>query len=851
MKKIFSVAISVCLLLALVVIPTNAGYVYEYDKSNNFSYEIDFEEGSHTMYYHFYQGLITWKVNRDYSYSYYPGGYGNPNVDNAPAVTGSDPNSVTNNSVYTLHMERTANQGWAESGGQVMNVSTANGYAPIILQNGVKYRISFDYFVESTYETDSFKDQDGNSKTNSGEDSIIIGYGYTYEGVRASKPVTEIGKIFSYNKNTHGEDDGLYTGDHGITRNIGNWYHAEYEFTPTGMTEFDYNGVGDVTAETGAPFLIMYHTFRYGTSVHFDNIKVSQEVRVNVNPIHGEVGTGYTSGFCGDKIELNGAAIRDGFSVEGWYYDGAYTRPVEDNKFTADLHGKTIYPKWRKSSGSKFVSITDFENYSSPLSNGGKFETATFSGTNVMKYELSTSFLGELFGNSDRTGEKNRFFVTTIDSLTAGRNYRITFKYYLESGSGVTVYPVFSDYEASTSTNLQKYDGEDLSGNNSWQEATFTITVNSDVSENLWLHIHATEYDDTVAYIDDIKVEDFGTLTVNANGGTINGKETDTFDIDYDTSLDSLNIKNGDKIIEGFYYNGQKVTTFDSSLDGQTVVVEWTDIDDLENYRYGTTLKNGFVYGREFASSGRYALKAEVTGEDTAVAGIKKAERRATYIVNFKYFAADGTKAKISAGTIEFDENHTTTYYGDFAVEINGASGGWKEATVAYTENAAKTGNIVTALFVNQIGDGNSTVYIDDVKVIKVADTDGFVIYDTMSHNGNATYDYGAKQTALNKPTTAPEGYTLSGWYTDKGLTNSFADTVITGKVKVYGKFTVKSSSVGDINADGAINVADYGIARQYILGIIITINNSAADMNGDGAINAIDLVLMLKDINA
>lgn len=153
------------------------------------------------------------------------------------------------------------------------------------------------------------------------------------------------------------------------------------------------------------------------------------------------------------------------------------------------------------------------------------------------------------------------------------------------------------------------------------------------------------------------------------------------------------------------------------------------------------------------------------------------------------------------------------------------------------------------ALFVNQIGDG-SVVYIDDVKVIKVANTDGFVIYDTISHNGNATYVSAAKQTALSNPTTAFDGYTLSGWYENKDLTNSFADTVITGKVKVYGKFTAKSSLKGDVNADGVLDVRDYALVKEFILGIYAALPNSA-DMNNDGVINAIDLVLMRNQINA
>ncbi len=867
MKKFFSVVLSVCLILALVVIPTNAGYVYEHDKSNNFSFEIDFEEGSHTMYYAHWQGLITWNVNRNFSYSYYPGGYGWPSIaDNPLRGTGSDVNGVANNSVYTLNMKRTANQGWAESGGQVMNVSTAEGYAPIILQNGVTYRLSFDYLVESTYVTTSFKDENGNTKTNSGEDFIVIGYGYDIEGESnpIKEPLTQIDKIFSYNK--YYQSAGTFKGDNGTTRNIGNWYHAEYTFTPQGLTEFDYNATGDVVAEDGAPFLVLYHTFRYGTSVHFDNIQVAQEVKTNINPMGGTVNTSYVSGFCGDKITLDGAVNRFGYEVEGWYYDGAYTRPVEDNKFTADMHNSYIYPKWKR------AEVIDFEDYSPQpnFANGSRFAVvsqasdsnapAPISGNKLMKFVYSTS------NTSNYNAITNRFAVKPIGPINGTQTFRITFwLYYYGLGGNVNIYPVLGTSSSNIKgyTDSYKLTGEGSSG--TWKKHTIYVSISeADVttySDNLSLCVHATASGAPVrVYLDDIRVEttsgSFGTLTVNAGEGTIDGVASDTIALDYGTPLANLNLENGDQFVEGFYYDSaftQPVETkyFDSTLNEKTVYVKWSDTDNLENYRYEDTLKNGFTYSRSFSNSGRYALTAEVNGDATAVAGIKKAEKRATYLVSFKYFATSGTKATISAGTVEFDGNQTPTIYSDFAVEINGASGGWKETTVAYTENSAQTGNIVTALFVSQIGDGSSIVYIDDVTVKKVADSEGFVIYDSMSHNGEATYNYGAKQTALSYPTAVLDGYTLNGWYTDKGLTNSFADTVITGKTKVYAKVTAKTTSVaGDVNADGTLNAADYGAVKQFILGIVTTISDSA-DMDKNGKINAIDLVLMRNQINA
>ncbi len=46
--------------------------------------------------------------------------------------------------------------------------------------------------------------------------------------------------------------------------------------------------------------------------------------------------------------------------------------------------------------------------------------------------------------------------------------------------------------------------------------------------------------------------------------------------------------------------------------------------------------------------------------------------------------------------------------------------------------------------------------------------------------------------------------------------------------------------TLGDVNGDGEVNVADLSIVRSYILGI--DTSNSKADVNGDGEVNVADL---------
>lgn len=61
---------------------------------------------------------------------------------------------------------------------------------------------------------------------------------------------------------------------------------------------------------------------------------------------------------------------------------------------------------------------------------------------------------------------------------------------------------------------------------------------------------------------------------------------------------------------------------------------------------------------------------------------------------------------------------------------------------------------------------------------------------------------------------------------------------------------TASKVTVGDLNGDKAFNSIDFGLLRQYILGIIKTFpvgdtGSLAADVNGDGKVNSIDFALM------
>lgn len=78
----------------------------------------------------------------------------------------------------------------------------------------------------------------------------------------------------------------------------------------------------------------------------------------------------------------------------------------------------------------------------------------------------------------------------------------------------------------------------------------------------------------------------------------------------------------------------------------------------------------------------------------------------------------------------------------------------------------------------------------------------------------------------------------------------------LTGTVPFPGEGTTlttpppTSSKLGDVDGDGQVNSIDFGMLRQYLLGIISKVGNSdGADLNKDGEINSIDFGILRKSL--
>ncbi len=856
MRKIIGLVLSFALILVMLAVPVQAGTIAELDNTGETAVLFTFEDdGLRTR---FSADLSIWQKDATHALSYYNGSWSSGSILANPLTEkGSDANSVVNNSSKAWNYYKGSVDTWSTAGGNTLHVYTENGPEPVILQNGVTYKLSFDYMASSGHFSGEFV-YNGEARTfsDTSESFASVGYGYKLTSSSGyhpfSTPQKTLGKFISYKKST--DNGGTYVGDNSATRQMGNWYHVEYEFTPSGLVDLDFSEEGTITADANAPFLVFYMSEFSGASFYIDNIKLQGQIAGTLNAMGGTLKDTTYTGFVGSTESIK-PPTRYGYDFAGWYKDGALKNKF-DGIYTADMNGGFLFASWDNTK-------IGFESYAPASSDtlGSKFttvDTKAFSGKKSMMYKNTRSIFE--WNSSTRTGAANMFSLKAIEPLEQGskqKYYKVTFKYFVETAnSDILVYPVTVGTKTNDSTYVAYTDYSmtlTSSDIGSWKNAVIYFTPNmASGGYNFGIHAHATSNANATVYFDDVSVvASIGgaSLTVNAGEGTIDGQQSITLNADYGDSLNFDGLYKEGYYVEGMYLDAEftKPCTekaFVEDLADKTIYVKWSKTQNFEYFE--ETLSSGMKLTNGFANSGAASLGVNIAADENAgdvnYAVIEKCENGVAYVLEFYYHAPVNTNAEIKPVLIGGDAVNSALE----GFTVTDTTGDWKKAAVYFTADANST-DLGLAVVPDRATDVQ--IYIDDVTVTALASNQVCIIFDSMSVDKQRVATIGARGSSVVKP-AGPEavGKSFGGWCTDKTLSTVFSGTSYNSNRTLYAKMnTLEVSSLkGDVDANGSLDAADLARLKRYLAGHDVEVADNA-DIDSNRRINAIDLVKLYK----
>ena len=421
-----------------------------------------------------------------------------------------------------------------------------------------------------------------------------------------------------------------------------------------------------------------------------------------------------------------------GQEFKGWFYDTAFTRPVDLN--VVPEASCDIYARWGK--GNFIVDFDDFDK--TGPSARAKFVTDPVTGNNYLDWHVGWA--------TTNTSDSNTFYCTYLNkfgthyTVIADNEYTVTFKYKLLEGT-VTVGSVTHNKQNGWSDRAEQKTGEastvvlDKVDPDNWQTASFTFTAKpmSGTANYLSLGIARLGH----ILVDDIVItSDFNTMNIygsaiifDTNGGDrldpISGAAGSTIELPTPT-------KSGYKFL-GWYLDNTFNEKFTETVYGEetvNLVANW----QLGKYAEGFEEFPNAIKGQ--AISGAYSIY------NSKSAGFDKSNVRSGGTALFRKGNTAGVKAFTTARSADLEltvgETYTIQMYvkptsiGDAAGVINMISmstyigintpsattpiakvadlkeGEWNKITYTFTADSKFIGISTSA--------GND-MYIDDISV--------------------------------------------------------------------------------------------------------------------------------------
>jgi len=673
------------------------------------------------------------------------------------------------------------------------------------LRAEANYTVTFKVKVVSSQVSFKYNNYTYPTSSQLTELKLVYGMPYTY-AANAISADSEVGLVVKVGtaKQTF---TALQNGVEG-TYNVGQWYDFTYNFTTPATFGDNGNALG-----------FSLKSFN-GVHILIDNVKVTYNAAITVDPMGGKISKTSFQHSIGDKVNIENPVYKFGYDFDGWYYDKEYTRPFTDEYITEENQDAKLYAKW---SATHF----SFEGYTPCDQKFGFGEhyfdiietNEAYHGNKVLHYHYTEEYWSQIrdgsveegnavYYSSRRTAAENNISLKRVDPNS---DYVITFKYKMPEGSGdVEVYPATAASNIWISgTAVYHKDSRVILNDdepNVWKEVriafrTGDLERTGGVSvDYARIMLFASNHTYTEVYVDDLyieKVSGESSVRLQANNGKFSdGSIVKEQKINFGDSIDTLESPSRiDYEFDGWSYDaaGEKpVTTdvIDSTVFRNTLYAKWSVNMGFETYYYDLEspdrenyISENVSIVQENAYQGKYSAKLiNNSSNKNHVIALNPVSNKTRYLVSFCY-KVDEANAPIdvSFATMNMNINNEeeVTYYPEvYTVATNEAGEGYNIGAVIIETDFAQIGANRLVLLAKSETSSTYTIYFDTITLTEIQDDEGYVIYfdETGSKNKIDVGKLGEKIN-LYAPTVANAKF--AGWYNDKNYTSVYENDAV------------------------------------------------------------------------
>lgn len=266
-----------------------------------------------------------------------------------------------------------------------------------------------------------------------------------------------------------------------------------------------------------------------------------------------------------------------------------------------------------------------------------------------------------------------------------------------------------------------------------------------------------------------------------------------------------------------------------------------------------------FVYNAEECKSGEASLLIDASkssndnsslllrgsGSENGIIAYSGERYKITF--SYKVSSENAAGAKLMIGYSDYISNNQWYKVNQFAdgsayLASDSAENGWREATMVYKNDTEFDQYMHLVIDLAEAKDKDVKIYIDDI-TLEPLGQDTVIVSMVDNLNKERLYLFGKSGDILNITNPETAGRCFKGWFIDPENVTLFTnETYPVDDVELFAGWT----EIGDVNADGFIDIRDLVRLKKYISYIEY---KPEADVITDGVLNSDDLVKVCKDL--